>query len=273
MKSEDVKTVWQGLTGGLEEIYNRYSAATAQRNKEHRQALDRAKTQYQAEKNAVAAAQHLQKQNTDQTLAAHGLGRSGESLTAQLNQGLARAAADSQAADRYQSSVQELEKQNAQAQLAQDKQLHQEVRDQLSDQHEQLSAQRQQDLEEKKLALEEKKLEHQIRQEDKKADDSWKELIQGYEDDIAALEDSISRYEALLEMKKPVPDKTPSQLFESILSENRKYQSGSAPLDGLDPVYKDKVAQAVNKVLEDSDLDDDYRKTLEIYARVAGFLE
>ena len=309
MIKDEMKKLWEGLSGGVEGIFEKYAKARAASDKQYQNQLDQAKQDYRAEQNAASAQARIGERNAQEMLSAHGLGKSGESLHAKLMNGLVRNDAMQEAADRYGDRILGLETAKESADAKSDgemlsemtglsKELYALQQEEARREQEALAADRQlslkekqqnaeQSLEEQKLKLERDKLAEESRQFDKDFDEETKKLIEEYQEDIVELENSVSRYEGLLQQKEDggsggwgelgdqdgtMPDLPPVELYEQILVESR---------DGLDwwnneeeylAEYRSRVQKKVKTVLENPAISENYRNALEVYARVGGFL-
>ncbi len=298
MLKDEMKKLWEGLSGGMDGIYEKYSQARSARDQQYQNQLDQAKKDYQAQQNAASAQARISAKNAQNTLSAHGLSNSGESLQAQLMNDLVRNDAMNQAADRYGRTVRDLqaEKQSADAQsegamlsemTGLGKDLYALKLEEAKQEQEARASERELDLKEKqyasdhsmeeqKLKLEQDRLAEDRRQFDKEYDEEMKKIIREYQDAIVELENSISRYEAKEAMKEDegtVPDISALDMYEQILADSKDGLPWWDDSDEqLEEDYRAKVSDNVKKIINDPAIDEDFRKSLEMYARVGGYL-
>ncbi|MBQ9545238.1 MAG: hypothetical protein IJV00_08940 [Clostridia bacterium] len=129
-------------------------------------------------------------------------------------------------------------------------------------------------LAEKKLELDTKKTENDIRLNNYRSQKALDDLRSNYEAEIAELENAVSELQNG-EYQVPdryIPDNKPDEAYRSILNSANRMAGGGWGATADSKAYREFVERALDEIMNDPYLDENYKRTIRFYARSDGYL-
>ena len=289
MEKEKYLELLESLGGAGSEILKRYGEQSDLRESGYQAQLESAKNARDLERSEAAAAARIAQLNTDAALSAQGLGRSGESVQARLMNDMTKNSAMENASKRYDENVRRISEEkrrddlSAQSDLSREltdlaKELYEadyrERRDQREDELAEKKFEAENALAEKKLELERRKTDNDISLKNYLSQKALDDLKAGYEKEISDLESALAELETGgAQGSTYKPDNDPDEVYRGILNSASRRAGGGWGATADDKAYRELVLKAIGDILNDPDLDENYKRTIRFYARADGFLD